>query len=295
MNFLHLNGSRCEKLVAISLYNPSFLYGVNCFEGIRAYWAEDLKKLVFLDLDAHLDRLYDSMEQLSFSEPTSKSKLRMEIQEMIEVEEVREDVYIRVTVFIGEDGSWRTIDGIHYMVSIRSMPSRLGTQTPVRIGISRFHRISNHSMPPQVKAGGNYLNSRYALLDVAKRGFDEALFLTNSGTVSEATGSAVFFIKSGTILTPSLDCDLLKSITRMRLIQICKTLAIPVEERHIDPSEIPAQEAAFLVGTAVEMRPIMQIEKKRLDSAHPIYLALVRELLLRIKSDTICSDSVEIS
>jgi branched-chain amino acid aminotransferase len=290
MNILNLNGVRCRDTNVVSLFNPSFLYGVNCFEGIRAYWNAPLQRLVFLDLDAHLDRLYESIAQIGFPEPVAQAGLKRELLALLAEEPVREDCYIRITVFIGGDGSWRTSEGIHYMISARSLPSMLGRHQPVRLGVSRYRRISSRSMPPQVKAGANYLNSRYALLDATARGFDDALFLTEGGFVSEATGSAIFFIKQGRLHTPSLDCDLLRSITRMRVIRICGSLGIPVCEEQIAAAAIPGFEAAFLAGTMVELRPIGSIDDTRFATDHPVGRAIQQELAARLAADALAKE-----
>lgn len=287
MNVLNLNGVRCRDMNVVSLFNPSFLYGINCFEGIRAYWNASLSRLVYLDLDAHLDRLYESIAQIGFPVPVGQTELKRELLALMDEEQVREDAYIRVTVFIGGDGSWRTSDGIHYMISARSLPSMLGKHRPIRVGISRFRRISGRSMPPNVKAGANYLNSRYALLDVTARGFDDALFLAETGVVSEATGSAIFFIREGRVYTPSLDCDLLRSITRMRVIRICGRLGIPVCEEWIEPTAIPGFEAAFLAGTMIELRPIAAIDETRFATDHSIARAIQEEFAAQLASDSL--------
>jgi branched-chain amino acid aminotransferase len=287
MNVLNLNGVRCRDTHVISLFNPSFLYGINCFEGIRAYWSNALYRLVYLDLDAHLDRLYDSIGKIGFSAPVDQSEMRHELLSLMEAERVSQDVYIRITVFIGGGGSWRTTEGIQHMISVRSLPSMLGKNHPIRVGISRFRRISSRSMPPSVKAGANYLNSRYALLDVKARGLDDALFLTEDGVLSEATGSAIFFVKHGCLYTPSLDCDLLESITRMRTIKLCASLGIPVFEERIEPMMIPGFEAAFLVGTMIELKPIAAIDDVYFASNHRVIQNIQDEFMSRLASDSL--------
>lgn len=287
MNFAYINGVKCEDLNVVSLYNPTFLYGVNCFEGIRAYWNSDLDNLVFLDLEAHLKRLYDSAERLSLDEPVSLPALEEHIRDIVEREGVREDVYIRVTFFIGGDGSWYTTEGIDRLVSVRSQPRMLGQHAPVRLGISTVRRITETSMPPQVKAGANYLNSRYALLEVQGRGFDDALLLTVDGVVSEATGSTVFFIEGDCLITPSVDSDLLRGITRERILSHCRDLGVLVAERRVDPDEIRGFEAAFVVGSAVEMKEVGSIDDQEMAIGHPLYRRLVQDFSARIDAGII--------
>lgn len=271
MNVVYLNGARCERLDVVSLYNPTFLYGINCFEGVRAYWNSETSRLGYLDLDAHLDRLYQSMDRLSFPSPVPLRSMRDEICRVALAENIQEDVYIRITMFIGEGASWHSSDAIHWMISMRSLPSLLGRRAPARVSISTVRRVSSAAMPASVKAGANYLNSRYAMLEARGLGFDDALFLTASDLVSEATGSSIFFVKDRALYTPSSDCDALPGITSRRVASLLRDLGVRVHETHIPVSDIQGFEAAFLTGTMIELRPIARIGDIELDPDHQIY------------------------
>ena len=259
MKVLFLNGTRCENLYGVSFYNPTFLYGISCFEGIRAYWRSDTRQLIFLDLQEHIRRLYNSAEHMSFQPPLRPDRLQAEVLEISERERIQEDVYVRITFFLGGDGSWHSANDIHYMISIRSMPSELGTRAPAAVGLTRYRRIAGNAMPPHVKAGANYLNSRYAMLDIRSRGFDEALFLTADGLVCEATGSTIFLFKDGELHTPSLECDILPGITRARIISLCAAVSLRVRELKIPQEHLSTYEGALLTGTMVEIRAVSRL------------------------------------
>src|SRR5258706_1497682 len=130
MNILFVNGFRCKNLAAVSYYNPTFLYGISCFEGIRTYWHDAARRLVFLDLLEHLRRLYRSAAFMSFQAPLSLEQLHKEVLQIAEREGILEDAYGRVTFFLGGDGSWHSANDIHYMISFRSMASELETPAP---------------------------------------------------------------------------------------------------------------------------------------------------------------------
>ena len=131
-------------------------------------------------------------------------------------------------------------------------------------------------MPAYVKAGANYLNSRYAMLDVRARGFDDALFLTADGVVSEATGSTIFLFRSGEIHTPSLDCDILPGITRARIIQLCGANGLSVREARIRPEELATYDGAILTGTMIEIRPVSRLEFRLLLTKSALHSELGR-------------------
>ena len=50
-------------------------------------------------------------------------------------------------------------------------------------------------MPPRIKAGANYHNSRLAHHEAVRNGFNTALLLNQRGSVSEAPGSCVVMIR----------------------------------------------------------------------------------------------------
>ena len=83
--------------------------------------------------------------------------------------------------------------------------------------LTKTKRISKHSMNPQIKCGANYINGRYALLEVKSKGADLPILKNHDGFIPESSGACIFS-QNGIILTPSLDCDILESITRMTLL-----------------------------------------------------------------------------
>lgn len=278
INISYLNGKKVENRKIISIYNGSFLYGVNCFEGIRAYWSTSSNSLIPFDLDQHLDRLYQSIQSLSFKAPISQGAMKEEVLRIFEQENIQQDTYIRITLFIDGETSWSEEEHISYVISMRSMASQLNHTSAVSLAFSQYKRISSASMPPSVKAGANYLNSRYALLDTKKRGFGGALFTNEHDFISESTGACVFFIKNGALYTPSADCDILVGVTRNRILQLSRQMGIPVYEEQLPKSSIYSFEAAFLAGTMVELKPISNIEDLRLNPGHPLFLQIAEAL-----------------
>ncbi len=284
MNIAYLNSQKCDNLNVISLYNPSFLYGINCFEGIRAYYTQQ-SGMRFFDLNEHIDRLYQSAAAMNFEVSIKKQDLLDELLNIIKVENIAENIYIRVTFFIDGETSWSTKNDVSYLISMRSMDSQLKDAKPISLAISTFRRISSVSVPPSVKAGANYLNSRYALLEANQKGYDGALFLSHIGYISESTGSCIFFIKDGALYTPSIDCDILVGVTRNRLISIAREQNIVVHEAQLPASSIHMFDAAFLAGTMIEIKAIDKIESKSYDTSNVTFEKLKSAFLNYIENE----------
>lgn len=275
MNIVYLNNKKLTERNVISVYNPSFLYGINVFEGIRAYWSDIKMELLIFDLNEHLDRLFDSAETIGFDLQIEKEDLSMELLSIITKEDIKENSYIRITFFVDGETNWSERNLIARLISIRNMNSDLGFAQPTSLAITSYKRISSNSMPPSVKAGANYLNSRYALLNAKKRGFEGALFLSQDNYISESTGSCIFFIKNDVLFTPSIHSDILIGVTRNRIIDLARASGIETFEEKISSEDLPSFEGAFLVGTMIELKPISRIEEIVYDPSHIIITKLV--------------------
>lgn len=287
MNICFYNGVKVLDRRLISIYNGGFLYGINCFEGMRGYWNSSTEQMVLLDLEHHIDRLFSSAERMRFNYPISRIAIISELRELMITNKVEENIYVRITFFIDGETSWIEQENISYLISFRSMRSSFKENPDTRncsLHVSSVLRNSELSTPPSIKAGGNYLNSRYAKLDAMERGFDDALIINQKGYISESTGSCIFFIKGESVLTPSLDCDILPSITRRRIIALCKNNGIEIVEGHFRLEEVMSSDAVFLCGSMIEIMPVIQINEHKFEtgcsSIYNIIVDLFQESLV---------------
>ena len=73
-------------------------------------------------------------------------------------------------------------------------------------------------------------------------------------------------IRDNKIITPLLTDSVLESITRDTVLKISKELGYVTEERSIDRSELYVADEAFLCGSAMELTPILSVDKTALKS-----------------------------
>lgn len=277
IDLVYLNGVKVNDNKQVSLKNPSFLYGINCFEGIRGYYLKEYDKMNIVDFSSHLSRLKSSIQLLEFNIKLNKVELIKEIDQIILNENIKENIYLRLTYFLDGEVSWKEKEKISYTLNIRSIDSYLGQSWPISLGISSYRRISKDTLPPYVKAGANYLNSRYSLLDSQRRGFQGTLMINKQGFISESSGSCIFFIKNNELFTPSEDSDILIGVTRGTIIRIAKNNNLRVNETDISLEEILHFDFAFLAGTMIEIKPISNIEKHFFQRENDTYDLIVTE------------------
>ncbi len=246
-----------QSNATLPVLSASTQFGLNVFEGIRVY-KED--SFYIFRLDDHLKRLKSSLIKIGFDiEVISKKEFLNILKELIILNNIKTDFSIRFTYLVNEIDSWSSkkppVFFIAPLIKDRNSPEVYKT-----IVLTNTRRISSFAMDPKVKCGANYINGRYALLEAKSKGADLPLLKNKDGYISESSGACVFLIKNEEVLTPSLDCDILESITRDTVIKILLENNYNVEERLILEEELTECDEIFLCGSAAEITPIKLIE-----------------------------------
>jgi branched-chain amino acid aminotransferase len=115
----------------------------------------------------------------------------------------------------------------------------------------------------KAKANGNYMNSILAHQEATADGYHEALLLDTQGYVCEGSGENIFIVKNGKLFTPTLT-SALEGITRDSVITIAKDLNIEVIEKNLTRDEVYTADEAFFTGTAAEVTPIKQLDRRNI-------------------------------
>lgn len=275
---------KIESELTISLLSPTSQFGLNVFEGIRCYKNKD--HMLLFRLKDHIDRLYNSANQIGVRIKESKDELKKIIISLIKKNNFSSDIILRVILYVDQKGSWsQNYDG-EILVIPKEYNRAYEKKKSLNLYLSKWERINENSMPPTIKCGANYINSRLAHLDAVKNGFDTALLINNNGTISESTGACFFGIKNNNLITPPISSSILDSITRKTIIQISKELLnINTEIREVKLEEIELFEEIFLCGTSIEIFPVAKINKKQIGNnkagiltskLQEIYFSLVR-------------------
>ena len=72
----------------ISIMTHGFMYATSIFEGIRAYYNADQKRMYILRLREHLERMYDSMKIMFLELPYSIDDLIKIITDLLKKETI---------------------------------------------------------------------------------------------------------------------------------------------------------------------------------------------------------------
>jgi branched-chain amino acid aminotransferase len=115
----------------------------------------------------------------------------------------------------------------------------------------------------------NYLNSVLSKIEANISGVDEAICLDKNGFIAEGVGENLFIIKNGKIFTPPSCTGALAGITAQVTIRLAKNLGYDVAEINITPFQLFTADEAFFTGTAAEIVPIREVNKRQIGNGSP--------------------------
>src|SRR5690606_15023428 len=114
------------------------------------------------------------------------------------------------------------------------MGAYLDVSKGLRVCVTSWTHIADNMMPMRAKINGAYVNAALARTEAQDNGYDEAIFLTKEGKVSEGTAENLFIVRHGQLITTPVTADILEGITRATVIQLAREeLGLPVVERPI--------------------------------------------------------------
>jgi branched-chain amino acid aminotransferase len=264
---IYIDGNFYDQAEAkISVFDHGLLYGDGVFEGIRFY-----NDRVFR-LDEHIDRLWDSSRSIALDLPMSKLELIAATLETIRQNDLH-DGYIRLIVTRGSGSlglspdSCRRPSVIIIAATIALYPEDLYYKGLTMVTCAT-RRTSPAALNPRVKSL-NYLNNIMAKLEAQNAGAGEGLMLNEQGYVAECTGDNIFILKQGQIFTPHLNAGILEGVTRAVVFELAERLQIRTIECELSRYDVYTAEECFLTGTAAEVIPAVQLDRRLIGNGQP--------------------------
>jgi branched-chain amino acid aminotransferase len=241
-------------------------YGTGVFEGIRCYEVEG-GSAVFRLRD-HLERLAQSAQLIRMELPYSVDELRAATLDLVAVNELPE-CYVRPIAFYGA-GNLAVLPRANPVeVGIMCWPwgaylGEDGQRNGIRAMVSSWRRVGANTIPHAAKVTGVYVNSMLAVDEATRRGYDEAILLTDDGTIADGSGEHVFVVVDGVIRTPDLSASILPGITRDTICHLARELGFPLEETPLIRSDLYRADEVFMTGTAAEVTPLRSVDDHEL-------------------------------
>jgi branched-chain amino acid aminotransferase len=264
---IYIDGQLVDSAEAkVSVFDHGLLYGDGVFEGIRAYHGRVFR------LTEHLRRLYESARSICMEIPIPMEEMERATLETIAANDLR-DAYIRLVVTRGAGSlGLNPFQCPRPCIIIIAGTISLYPEERYTKGLNLItcatRRPTPASLSPQVKSL-NYLNNVMAKIEAMQAGCEEGIMLNEQDYVAECTGDNLFLVKDGRVSTPPISAGALDGITRGAVMEVLDSLGIECRERMMTRHDVFTADECFLTGTAAEVIPAVQLDRRVIGTGHP--------------------------
>lgn len=247
----------------VPIWDRGFLFGDAVYEVFRLYGGR-----CWLEAE-HMARLRRSLAEMEFPE-VDLSGLAERTRRTIRASEVGEGTaYIHITRGVAPRS--------HAFPDPPVPPTELIVVRPYDDSATAAKREAGVSVVsrPDLRWGRcdvkstNLLANVVALDSAVREGATEALLIGPDGLVTEATHSSVIWVRAGRIEATPNDSAILPGTTRFLTQRIAADEGIPFAESRVTLAEFAGADEAILVGTTIEVLPIVQLDGRPIADGRP--------------------------
>ena len=255
----------------VSVFDHGFTVGDGAFETLKVVNTQPVA------LTRHIKRLVHSLNTIGI-EFDKEDLLKKAINEVISANKSLGEVMrmrITYTSGVGPLGSDRTKDNFTLVVAVS--PESIWPDTALVI------TVSDPRNDKSILAGSKTTSyaQNAALLSVAKKqGAHEAIMPNTKGELCEGTGSNIFVVKDGQVMTPPLSGGCLGGITRALVIKW-----FDVKEVDLPMSVLKDVDEAFLTSSTRDIQPISKIDDRVLNAPGPVASKMRKEFIEKLSQN----------
>ena len=252
----------------VSILTHAFNYGTGVFDGIRGYWDDKQRELFLVRPEDHFARWKTNCGILRIDVPLKPAELSEITAELIRRNQFQSNVYVRPLAYKSAQRIGVIPDEADaFAVMVVPFGDYLDSRQGLHAGVVSWRRVEDNAIPGRAKICGAYVNSALASDEARRNGFDEAIFLTESGHVAEGASCNIFLAKNGKLITPPGTENILEGITRDCVMELARReLNMEVVERPVGRSELYVCDEVFFTGTAVEVAPVVEVDHRPVKS-----------------------------
>ena len=280
---VYLNGEYVSwENATVHIMSHSFGRGSAIFEVISLH-ATASGPAIFR-LQAHIDRLFRSAELLDMELPLSSEELCEAVAGTVKRNALQKG-FIKMICFYPEFAVEILPPQKQLTVSIFALdPDQdlggigLPFEEGTTVYVSNWRKLDPRTVPIEAKASANYLNGMVARLEAKKNGFENAVMLDTQGYLAEGGTESAFIVKDKKLMTPATG-TVLKSITRMSILEAAKNAGIECIEGQLKPELLFEADEMFLSCTPFKVLPVRQLNDRKLENVPGPITGKIAELL----------------
>lgn len=211
-------------------------------------------------LEPHLRRFAHSAAMLELP-PPDLNEWRVAVLDVAAMLETAEEGFVKIVLTRGVEGKDAPTGWAFAAASPDFSLARTDGIRVVLLDRGYSHDVAHTS--PWLLAGAktlSYAINRAAYREAARRGADDALFVSSDGYLLEGAVSNLVLRTGKRIVTPRTDLGILTGTTQADLFSFAETLGYETGYELLTPDELLAAEGAWLVSSVRHAAPIREID-----------------------------------
>ncbi len=229
-------------------------------------------------LSRHLRRLGDSARILHLPAPDT-AVIRSAVDEVVTAWQTDGGVLgrLRITFTAGEAplGSERGEASPTLVVAVTDTAPWPETTTAVTVAWTRNERSAVAGAKTT-----SYAENVVALRAARERGASEALLANTAGELCEGTGTNVFVVVDGRVLTPHVSSGCLPGITRELVLEWCDA-----HQETLPLSVLQTADEVFLTSSTRDVHPVVRLDAREWAAPGKVTMAVRDQFAARLAAD----------
>ncbi|MCF6345726.1 MAG: D-amino-acid transaminase [Thiomicrorhabdus sp.] len=255
--FMPMNDSK------ISTQDRGFLFGDGVYEVIPVYNGQLFR------FEEHLQRLTNSLQAVSISNPLSDNEWLVLLNTLIEKHPWQDQyIYLQVTRGIQMQRDHLPDNNLTPTVYAYTNPLKPVAENIINNGIRVITLEDIRWLKCDIKAITLLPNVMMKLAAKAQNA-DDAILVSREGLITEGTASNAFMVKDGTIFTPPISHQLLPGITRQVIERIANAHNIPLIEQNISEAMLNEADEIWLSSSTKEALPVTTLNGHAVGTGKP--------------------------
>lgn len=239
----------------LSAVDRGFLYGDGLFETFRTYHKRPFR------IEDHIIRLSNSAKYFDIPFRYTPQQIRQIIEQLL-TENSLTDAYVRMTLSRGVGTNGIIPKGAcNPTFVIQTKPLSVYPASLYETGIALIASSIRRSTtcPLSRHKTLNFLANYLIKKEAIKKGTHDAIILNTDNYVAECAVSNIFIVEKDTVITPSLEANILPGITRKVILEICNKSGILVLEKLFGLERVLSADEVFLANSLMEVMPVSKI------------------------------------
>lgn len=254
---VYLNGAFLPEARAhVGLEDRGLQFGDSVYEVVLVAGGR------LVDAQGHFGRLVRSMTKMSYAVQPDVATLALAVAELPARDGVTDGfVYLQVT-----RGAWGrnmspasapagTAPTVIAYARPMVLPRRLADMRALRV-VSRPDRRWGHCDIKTTALAANML----ARADAQAAGADDAWLVAADGTITEATAANAWIVRDGVLMTRAEGPEILGGITRVRVLELARSLGMSVRIAPFGPADVASADEAFQTSATALITPVVAFD-----------------------------------